>query len=85
MGDESSPDGGQSGASGSPSSPAQPASLRQRLARAQNRYRLANKPQDFQVSVHVHARSPAAARKFSSNHTEQCFRDAVSVDLIKRD
>lgn len=62
VGDESSPDGGQSGASGSPSSPTQPASRHQRLARAQNRYRLANKPQDFQVSVHVHAWSTAAAR-----------------------
>lgn len=61
VGDESSPDGGQSGASGSPLSPTQPALLRQQLARAQNRYRLVNKPQDFQVSVHVHTWSTAAA------------------------
>uniref|UniRef100_H3C6P9 Myoferlin n=1 Tax=Tetraodon nigroviridis TaxID=99883 RepID=H3C6P9_TETNG len=51
--DESSPDGGRSGASGSPSSPSQPASLRQRLARAQSRHRLVNKPQDFQIRVRI--------------------------------
>lgn len=66
VGDESSPDGGQSGASGNPSSPSRPASLRQRLARGQNPHRLVNKPQDFQVGVHLHTRSAAAAaRRFS--------------------
>lgn len=58
-GDETSPDGGQSGSAGTATPPGQPASLRQRLARAQSRHRLVNKPQDFQVSVsgpfiHIH-------------------------------
>lgn len=50
-GDETLPDGGQSGIAGTPSSPGQPANLRRRVARAQNRHRLVNKPQDFQVSM----------------------------------
>lgn len=77
MGDESSPDGGQSGASGSPSSPFRPASLRQRVTRVQNRHRLVNKPQDFQVSVHVHP--AAAARTFSQ--MGPYFREYVSVQM----
>lgn len=84
-GDES-PDGGQNVTSGSPSSPTQPALLRQRLARGQNRYRLANKPQDFQVSVHVHTWSTAAAaaaQTFSLNHIRQFFREHVSVELTQ--
>lgn len=54
-GDTTLPDGAQSGSTGSPSSPTQPASLRKRLARAQNRHRLVDKPQDFQVSLTVFA------------------------------
>ncbi|XP_040924277.1 myoferlin isoform X2 [Betta splendens] len=51
-GDETLPDGGPSGAPG-PSTPGQPVNLRQSLARSQNRSRLANKPQDFQIRVRV--------------------------------
>lgn len=50
-GDETLPDGGQSGSAGVPSSPGQSVNFRQRLVRTQNRHRLVNKPQDFQVSV----------------------------------
>lgn len=49
-GDGISPDGGQSGSTGFSSSSGQPVNLRQKLSRAQNRPRLVNKPQDFQVS-----------------------------------
>lgn len=52
-GDETLPDGGQSGSAGVPSSAGQAANLRRRLARGQNRHRLVNKPQDFQVSLIV--------------------------------
>lgn len=49
-GDGTSPDGGQSGSVGLSSSSGQPVNFRQKLSRAQNRHRLVNKPQDFQVS-----------------------------------
>ncbi|XP_061564455.1 myoferlin-like isoform X3 [Cololabis saira] len=47
------PDGGPSGSAGVTSSSGQSANLRQKLARAQNRHRLVNKPQDFQVRVRI--------------------------------
>lgn len=46
-------DGSPTGSAGAPSSAPKGASVRQRLARAQSRHRLANKPQDFQVSMSV--------------------------------
>ncbi|XP_042253883.1 myoferlin-like isoform X3 [Thunnus maccoyii] len=52
-GDEAAVDGNQSGSPGVPSSSGQPAKLRQRLARAQNRHRLVDKPQDFQIRVRI--------------------------------
>ncbi|XP_053197896.1 myoferlin-like [Scomber japonicus] len=55
-GDETTLDGAQSGSAGVASSPGKtgkPANLRQRLARAQNRHRLVNKPQDFQIRVRI--------------------------------
>jgi len=48
-GEETLPDGGLSGSAGVPSTPGQSVSLRRKMARAQNRHRLVNKPQDFQV------------------------------------
>ncbi|KAG8009074.1 Myoferlin, partial [Nibea albiflora] len=62
-GDETLPDGAQSGIAGNPSSPGQPAKLRQRVARAQNRHRLVNKPQDFQIRVRI-----IEARQLSGNN-----------------
>ncbi|CAK6964082.1 myoferlin-like [Scomber scombrus] len=55
-GDDTALDGAQSGSAGvasSPGKPGKPANLRQRLARAQNRHRLVNKPQDFQIRVRI--------------------------------
>ncbi|XP_040885255.1 myoferlin-like isoform X1 [Toxotes jaculatrix] len=52
-GDETLPDGGQSGSAGGPLSTGQSVNLRQRMARAQNRRRLVNKPQDFQIRVRI--------------------------------
>lgn len=52
-GDEAAVDGNQRGSPGVPSSSGQPAKLRQRLARAQNRHRLVDKPQDFQIRVRI--------------------------------
>ncbi|KAM9837553.1 myoferlin-like [Aulostomus maculatus] len=52
-GDETEHDGGQSGSAGAPLSPGQSAKFRQRLSRAQNRHRLVNKPQDFQIRVRL--------------------------------
>lgn len=45
------PDGSQSGPAGTSPSGGQSVNLRRGVARAQSRYRLANKPQDFQVSL----------------------------------
>ncbi|XP_073345751.1 myoferlin isoform X3 [Pagrus major] len=64
-GDETLPDGGQSGAAGVPSSSGQNANLRQRVARAQNRHRLVNKPQDFQIRVRI-----IEARQLSGNNVK---------------
>ncbi|XP_023285060.1 myoferlin-like isoform X3 [Seriola lalandi dorsalis] len=52
-GDETVPDGGQSGSAGGRSPTGQAVNLRQRLARGQNRHRLVNKPQDFQIRVRI--------------------------------
>ncbi|XP_037611175.1 myoferlin-like isoform X7 [Sebastes umbrosus] len=64
-GDESLPDGGQSGFAGVPSAPGQDVALRRRLARAQNRHRLVNKPQDFQIRVRI-----IEARQLSGNNVK---------------
>ncbi|XP_042364022.1 myoferlin-like isoform X2 [Plectropomus leopardus] len=63
--DETLPDGGQSGSAGAPSTPGQKANLRNRLARAQNRRRLVNKPQDFQIRVRI-----IEARQLSGNNVK---------------
>ncbi|XP_032358035.1 myoferlin isoform X2 [Etheostoma spectabile] len=60
-GDETLPEGGQSGSSGVPSG--QPVNLRQRLNRGQNRHRLVDKPQDFQIRVRI-----IEARQLSGNN-----------------
>ncbi|KAM6898404.1 myoferlin-like [Lycodopsis pacificus] len=65
-GDETLPDGGQSG-----SSPGQSVNLRQKLSRAQSR-RLANKPQDFQVRVRV-----IEARQLSGNNVKPVVKVTV--------
>uniref|UniRef100_A0A8C4NYU3 C2 domain-containing protein n=1 Tax=Dicentrarchus labrax TaxID=13489 RepID=A0A8C4NYU3_DICLA len=62
-GNETLPDGGQSGSAGTPSSPGQTTNLRQQVARAQNRHRLVNKPQDFQIRVRI-----IQARQLSGNN-----------------
>ncbi|XP_026034707.1 myoferlin-like isoform X2 [Astatotilapia calliptera] len=47
------PDGSQSGPAGTSPSGGQSVNLRRGVARAQSRYRLANKPQDFQIRVRI--------------------------------
>ncbi|XP_074477187.1 myoferlin-like isoform X4 [Sebastes fasciatus] len=64
-GDESLPDGGQSGFAGVPSAPGQDVNIRRRLARSQNRHRLVNKPQDFQIRVRI-----IEARQLSGNNVK---------------
>ncbi|KAM8729757.1 myoferlin-like [Acanthopagrus schlegelii] len=71
-GDETLPDGGQSGAAGAPSAPGQNANLRQRVARAQNRHRLVNKPQDFQIRVRI-----IEARQLSGNNIKPVVKVSV--------
>uniref|UniRef100_A0A671U1H0 Myoferlin n=1 Tax=Sparus aurata TaxID=8175 RepID=A0A671U1H0_SPAAU len=71
-GDETLPDGGQSGAAGVPSSPGQNANLRQRVARPQNRHRLVNKPQDFQIRVRI-----IEARQLSGNNVKPVVKVSV--------
>ncbi|XP_061765119.1 myoferlin isoform X3 [Nerophis ophidion] len=53
QGNEMEPDGAISGSVMGPSSPGYSASLRQRFARVQNRHRLVNRPQDFQIRVRL--------------------------------
>ncbi|KAK2820769.1 hypothetical protein Q5P01_023728 [Channa striata] len=60
-GDET--DGGQGGPALGPSSTGQSVNLRQRMSRSQSRYRLANKPQDFQIRVRI-----IEARQLSGNN-----------------
>ncbi|KAM7381891.1 hypothetical protein PAMA_012647 [Pampus argenteus] len=52
-GDDTTLDGDQSGSAGGPVSPGQPTNPRRHLASTQNRHRLVNKPQDFQIRVRV--------------------------------
>ncbi|XP_035468770.2 myoferlin-like isoform X3 [Scophthalmus maximus] len=61
--DETLPDGGQIGSAGEPSRTGQAVNLRQRLVRTQNRHRLVNKPQDFQIRVRI-----IEARQLSGNN-----------------
>uniref|UniRef100_A0A8C3GBK7 Myoferlin n=1 Tax=Cyclopterus lumpus TaxID=8103 RepID=A0A8C3GBK7_CYCLU len=58
-GEETLPDGGQSGSAGVPSSPGQS------VNRRQNRHRLLNKPQDFQIRVRI-----IEARQLSGNNVK---------------
>ncbi|XP_045925077.1 myoferlin-like [Micropterus dolomieu] len=53
QGNETLPDGGQSSSAGIPSPPGQPGKLHLQMARGQNRSRLADKPQDFQIRVRI--------------------------------
>ncbi|XP_054622805.1 myoferlin-like isoform X2 [Dunckerocampus dactyliophorus] len=53
QGDQVAPDGALSGSVRSPLSPGHSSSLGQRFTRAQNRHRLVNKPQDFQIRVRL--------------------------------
>ncbi|XP_077406159.1 myoferlin-like isoform X3 [Vanacampus margaritifer] len=53
QGDETEPDGAPSGSGTSPSPGRKYASLRRRIARSQNRHRLVNKPQDFQIRIRI--------------------------------
>ncbi|TNN74621.1 Myoferlin [Liparis tanakae] len=64
-GEETLPDGGLSGSAGVPSTPGQSVSLRKKMARAQNRHRLVNKPQDFQIRVRI-----IEARQLSGNNVK---------------
>ncbi|XP_056286626.1 myoferlin-like isoform X1 [Pseudoliparis swirei] len=64
-GEETLPDGGLSGSAGVPSTPGQSVSLRRKMARAQNRHRLVNKPQDFQIRVRI-----IEARQLSGNNVK---------------
>ncbi|XP_041829318.1 myoferlin-like isoform X2 [Melanotaenia boesemani] len=62
-GGETVVDGDQSGPGGVSLSPAERGDLRQKLARSQNRRRLVNKPQDFQIRVRI-----IEARQLSGNN-----------------
>ncbi|XP_070708516.1 myoferlin-like [Pempheris klunzingeri] len=68
-------DGGQSGSPGVPSSPGQSVNLRRRTARAQNRHRLVNKPQDFQIRVRI-----IEARQLSGNN----IKPVVKVNVCEQ-
>nr|XP_019938680.1 PREDICTED: myoferlin-like isoform X3 [Paralichthys olivaceus] len=62
-GDETQPDGVQSGSAGGPSPSGKAVNPRQRLTRMQSRHRLVNKPQDFQIRVRI-----IQARQLSGNN-----------------
>ncbi|XP_037133650.1 myoferlin-like isoform X2 [Syngnathus acus] len=53
QGEETAPDGTPSGSATSPSAPGLSTSLRRRIAKSQNRHRLINKPQDFQIRIRI--------------------------------
>ncbi|XP_069547485.1 myoferlin isoform X3 [Brachyistius frenatus] len=72
-GDETLPDGGQSGYMGVSSSSGQTVNLRQKLARAQNRHRLINKPQDLQIRVRI-----IEARRLSGNNIKPVVKVHVA-------
>ncbi|XP_069012004.1 myoferlin-like isoform X2 [Embiotoca jacksoni] len=72
-GDETLPDGGQSGSMGVSSSSGQTVNLRQKLARAQNRHRLINKPQDLQIRVRI-----IEARRLSGNNIKPVVKVHVA-------
>ncbi|XP_017273940.1 myoferlin-like isoform X1 [Kryptolebias marmoratus] len=71
-GGETLPDGVQSGSAGISTSSGQPVSLRQKLARAQSRHRLMNKPQDFQIRVRI-----IEARQLSGNNIKPVVKVSV--------
>ncbi|KAK5850635.1 hypothetical protein PBY51_001496 [Eleginops maclovinus] len=71
-GDETQPDGGQSGSTGGPTSPGQSVNMRQKIARAQNRHRLVNKPQDFQIRIRI-----IEARQLSGNNIKPVVKVSV--------
>ncbi|KAI4807796.1 hypothetical protein KUCAC02_027581 [Chaenocephalus aceratus] len=71
-GDETQPDGGQGGSAGGPSSHGQSVNLRQKIARSQNRHRLVNKPQDFQIRIRI-----IEARQLSGNNVKPVVKVSV--------
>ncbi|KAI9518573.1 hypothetical protein NQZ68_035943 [Dissostichus eleginoides] len=71
-GDETQPDGGQGGSAGGPSSPGQSVNMRQKIARSQNRHRLVNKPQDFQIRIRI-----IEARQLSGNNVKPVVKVSV--------
>ncbi|XP_029311419.1 LOW QUALITY PROTEIN: myoferlin-like [Cottoperca gobio] len=77
-GDETLPDG-----AAVASSPGQSVNLRQKLARAQSRHRLVNKPQDFQIRVRI-----LEARQLSGNNVKPVVKvnvcDQTHRTRIKR-
>ncbi|CAJ1080777.1 myoferlin-like isoform X3 [Xyrichtys novacula] len=74
-GDETQTDGGPRGSGGSATSPGQAVGLRRRLARAQNRHRLVNKPQDFQIRVRI-----IEARQLPGNNVKPVVKVSVCGD-----
>uniref|UniRef100_A0A665W8G6 Myoferlin n=1 Tax=Echeneis naucrates TaxID=173247 RepID=A0A665W8G6_ECHNA len=71
-GDETLPDGGQSPSAGGASPTGQAVKLRQRLTRGQNRHRLVNKPQDFQIRVRI-----IEARQLPGNNIKPVVKVSV--------
>ncbi|XP_035001217.1 myoferlin isoform X2 [Hippoglossus stenolepis] len=71
-GDETQADGGPSGSAGGLTPAAQGGNLRKRLARTQNRHRLVNKPQDFQIRVRI-----IQARQLSGNNVKPVVKVSV--------
>ncbi|XP_041670958.1 myoferlin-like isoform X3 [Cheilinus undulatus] len=74
-GDGTHPDGVQGGSAGTPLSPGQSVNLRKRLARAQSRHRLVNKPQDFQIRVRI-----IEARQLPGNNIKPVVKVSVCGD-----
>ncbi|XP_074519844.1 myoferlin-like isoform X1 [Halichoeres trimaculatus] len=73
-GDGTQPDGVQGG-SAAPLSPGQSVNLRRRLARGQNRHRLVNKPQDFQIRIRI-----IEARQLPGNNIKPVVKVSVCDD-----
>ncbi|XP_068162366.1 myoferlin-like isoform X2 [Antennarius striatus] len=71
-GDGPLPAGGQTGVSGAPLTTGQAGNLRRQVARAQNRHRLVNKPQDFQIRVRI-----IEARQLSGNNVKPVVKVSV--------
>lgn len=74
-GDPTQPDGVQGGSPGATLSQGQSSNLRKRIARAQSRHRLANKPQDFQIRVRI-----IEARQLPGNNIKPVVKVSVCED-----